>query len=332
MNEIKMILKLADEVLNGKMIDLHEAQLLAEVSDEHILFLLAAADKIRQKFDGNAVDVCSIINARSGRCSENCKYCAQSKYHDTDVEVYPFIEISEIVKKAKESEAHGANRFAIVTSGKGMEGDKEFPKILEAVRAVAKETRLSICCSLGALTNETAEALKNAGVTRYHHNIETSRSNYSSICTTHTYDDRIATIKIAQAAGLEVCSGGILGMNESPQDRIEMAFAIRDLNVDSVPLNILNPIKGTAFADKAKMNPWEILKTFALFKFIAPKCQIRTAGGRELNLGDLQANALLSGLSGIMIGGYLTTGGRSYRDDERMLKDLARRMEKNEDK
>lgn len=328
MSDIEMILTLGEKILRGSLIDIREAQSLSRVKKENLLFLMAMADKIRQKFDGNSVDVCSIINARSGRCSENCKYCAQSKYHDTDVEVYPFIEISEIVKKAKESEAHGANRFAIVTSGKGMEGDKEFPKILEAVSAMRKETRLNICCSLGALTNETAKALKNAGVTRYHHNIETSRRNYSSICTTHTYEDRIATIKLAQEAGLEVCSGGILGMNESMQDRIEMAFAIRELNVDSVPLNILNPIKGTVFANKAKMNPWEILKTFALFKFIAPKCQIRTAGGRELNLGDLQSNALLSGLSGIMIGGYLTTGGRSYEDDERMLNVLTKRTEK----
>lgn len=325
MNEIEVILDLGSKVLDGKYIDQQEAQQLVNIKKENLLFLLAMADQIRQKFDGDEVDLCAIINARSGKCSENCKYCAQSKYHDTDVAVYPFITIHEIIKKAEEAEKHGANHFAIVTSGKGMEGDKEFPKIIEAIKQIRKKTKLKVCCSLGALTDGTAKALKDAGVTRYHHNIETSKKNYSNICTTHTYESRIDTIKIAQKFGLEVCSGGILGMNETMQDRIDMAFEIRDLNVHSIPLNILMPIKGTPFENKEKLNTLEILKIFALFKFIAPKCKIRTAGGREVNLGDLQANALLSGLSGMMIGGYLTTGGRNYENDEQMLKALGRR-------
>lgn len=325
MDEIEFILGLGKKVLNGQNILQEEARLLGGVRRENVLFLMAAADQIRQKFDGPKVDLCSIVNARSGRCSEDCKYCAQSKYHHTDTAVYPFMQPEEILSRALKAQAYGADRFSIVTSGKGMEGDREFEKILKTVRLLKQETHLKVCCSLGALTEETAAALKDAGVARYHHNIETSRRYYACICTTHSYEDRIKTIQIAQAAGLEICSGGILGMGENMQDRIDMAFAVRDLKADSAPLNILNPIPGTAFAAKAAMDPWEILKTFALFKFIAPRCCIRMAGGRERGLGDLQANALLSGLSGMMIGGYLTTGGRSCEDDLKLLDVLGRR-------
>lgn len=327
-NEIDFILHLTEKVLSGGDVDRDEAQLLGEVSDENILFFMAAADRIRRRFDGGKVDLCAIVNARSGRCSEDCKYCAQSKYHHTDAAVYPLIETGEILKKAREARRYGANRFAIVTSGKGMAGDREFDKVLAAVRALRQETDLKICCSLGALNEQEALALKEAGVARYHHNIETSRHHYGNICTTHTYEDRIKTIKVAQRCGLEICSGGILGMEETMRDRIDMALALRDLQVDSIPLNILHPVPGTVFAGKEKMNPWEILKSFAVFKFVVPKCRIRTAGGREINLRQLQANALLAGLSGMMIGGYLTTGGRSYADDRRMLADLAREAER----
>lgn len=325
---IRLIEKLGKKILNGEEMTVEEAESLGKIEDKDIPFLLAMANRIRSEFIGEEVDLCAIINGRSGRCSENCKYCAQSKYHDTNVAVYPFLPVEDILAKAKEAEAGGANRFAIVTSGKGMEGDQEFPKIIAALRRILAATNLKVCCSLGALTLETAKALKASGVSRYHHNIETSKNNYKNICTTHTYEDRLKTIKIAHEAGLEVCSGGILGMNETLSDRISMAFDLRQAGVHSVPLNILNPIKGTAFEQQPSLPPLEILKSFAIFRFILPKCGIRTAGGREVNLRDLQGTALLSGISGMLVGGYLTTGGRNYQDDLKMIVDLGRKAAK----
>lgn len=324
MGEVEIIVELGGKVLSGELINMAEARRLAAIDDENIPFLLAMADKIRKRYIGDTIDLCAIINGRSGRCSENCKYCAQSKYHDTNVSVYPFLDSDVIVAKAKEAENGGAGRFAIVTSGKGMEGDKEFPKIIHAIKRILNETNLKVCCSLGALTSESAAALKEAGVSRYHHNIETSRRNYVNICTSHNYDDRLTTIKIAQEAGLEVCSGGIIGMNETMDDRLAMAFELRELKVHSIPLNILNAIKGTAMEGQPPLKPLEILKTFALFRFIAPACGIRTAGGREVNLRDLQGTALLSGISGMLVGGYLTTGGRDYAADLKLVSDLER--------
>lgn len=324
MDEVQMIIDLGKKVLMGETISMIEAQQLAAIEEENLPILLAMADKIRKKYIGNTVDLCAIVNGRSGRCTENCKYCAQSKYHDTDVAVYPLLNDDTILAKAKQAEKGGANHFALVTSGRGMEGDLEFPKILAVLKLILANTQLKVCCSLGTLTLENAKALKAAGVSRYHHNIETSRRNYPNVCTTHTYDDRLTTIHVAKEAGLEVCAGGILGMNETMQDRLDMAFEIRGLGVDSIPLNILNPIKGTVFENQKPLSPLDILKTFALFRFILPECGIRTAGGREVNLRDLQATALMSGISGMLIGGYLTTGGRDYAHDRQMLADIKR--------
>lgn len=324
LREIERVIELGEKVMDGRLLVMEEARELAAVSEASVMFLLAMADRIRRKFVGDAVDLCAIVNGRSGRCSEDCKYCAQSKHHHTAVHVYPLMDEAAILEKAKQAEAGGANRFAIVTSGKGMAGDLEFPRILRAARSILSETRLRVCCSLGALTEENAAALKEAGVSRYHHNIETSRRNYPNICSSHTYDDRLRTIATAKAAGLEICSGGILGMNETMQDRLDMAFEIRAFGAHSIPLNILNPIPGTVFARQKPLPPLEILKTFALFRFIAPTCGVRTAGGREVNLRDLQALALLGGISGMMIGGYLTTGGRDYEADRTLLRDINR--------
>lgn len=324
MQQVRRIVQLCESVLEGRLLTREEAGELAETEAKNLPFLFAAADRVRRRYVGDKVDLCAIVNARSGRCTENCRYCAQSKYHDTAVRVYSFLPEDEILARAREAERGGAGRFAIVTSGKGMEGDREFPKILSAIRRILAETGLRVCCSLGALTPESAGALKAAGVSRYHHNIETSRAHYGDICTSHTYDDRIRTIEIALAAGLEVCSGGILGMGESMQDRLDMAFALRALGVHSIPLNLLHPIPGTPLAGQKPLPPLEILKSFALFRLVAPRCGIRTAGGREVNLRDLQATALCSGISGMLVGGYLTTGGRQYADDWHMLQDLGR--------
>ena len=323
---IGLIMEMGEKVLGGGQLKREEATELATIPDSDLPFLFAMADKIRQHFVGDEVDLCAIVNGRSGMCSEDCTFCAQSAYHQSGVAIYPIMDESKLVEAAKTAEANGALRFAIVTSGRGMEKDAEFPLIIKALKQIQAETSLRVCCSLGTLSAENAKALKAAGVSRYHHNVETSRSHYSAICSTHTYDDRVATVKIAQDAGLEVCSGGIVGLGETMEQRLEMAFELKALNIDSVPMNILNPVKGTVLANQPSLPPRDIIKTFALFRFILPNKGIRTAGGREVNLRDLQALSLLSGVNGMMIGNYLTTNGREATADLTMLHDLGRRQ------
>ncbi|SMC80114.1 biotin synthase BioB [Sporomusa malonica] len=325
MSNFDLIIKLGNKVLEGGEISREEASKLAEVEDKDVPFLLAMADKIRQQFVGDDVDLCAIVNGRSGMCSENCRFCAQSAHHKASIQIYPLLSEDELVAAARQAEAGGALRFSIVTSGRGVDGDKDFPKIVSALERIKKETNLMVCASLGTLTLERAKALKAAGVNRYHHNVESSRNFYAEVCTTHTYDDRAETIGIAHEAGLEICSGGIIGLGESMEDRLDMAFELKKFGVHSVPLNVLTPIKGTAMAEQPSVPPREILKTFALFRFIMPERGIRTAGGREVNLRDLQSISLMGGINGMMIGGYLTTGGRSSDMDVAMVKDLGLR-------
>lgn len=324
MESTQLILALGEKVLQGTALTREEAQQLAAVPDTDLPFLLAMADRIRQRFVGDEVDLCAIVNGRSGRCSEDCRFCAQSAHYQTNVTVYPLLSEDEFVAAAKAAEDGGALRFSIVTSGRGVEQDRDFTKIVAALRRIKGETKLEICASLGTLSPENAKALKAAGVTRYHHNVETSRSHYGAICSTHSYEDRARTIAVAHAAGLEVCAGGIIGLGETRQQRLEMAFELREHQVHSVPLNILNPIPGTPLAGQAALTPQEILRTIALFRFILPDRGIRTAGGREVNLRDLQGVALQGGLSGMLIGGYLTTGGRDSEMDVRMVRDAGR--------
>lgn len=227
--------------------------------------------------------------------------------------------ILQAARKAKEA---GAIRFSIVTSGRNTNNPDEFDQIIHVLGRIKNEIGLEICCSLGLLTYEQALKLKEVGVTRYHSNIETAPSHFPDICTTHSYEDKMFTIDNAQKAGIRVCSGGILGLNETLEQRVEMAFELKRLHIDSVPLNILNPVKGTPFESNKALRPLDILRTFAVFRFILPTALIRTAGGREVNLRDLQAYALKGGLNGIMVGGYLTTGGRSPQDDLQMIQDL----------
>lgn len=321
-----LILSLADRVLQGGSITCHEAEQLIDVSDDDTMLLLAMADRIRQKFTGDAVDCCAIINGRSGRCPENCKFCAQSAHYNTGVEEYSLLAEDEIVDAAKKAKAAGAVRFSIVTSGRGQSKADDFDNICKTLIRIREEVGIEICASLGILTEAQAFELKKIGVTRYHSNIETAPSHFPDICSTHTYEDKMFTIRNAQKAGLRVCSGGIFGLNETAKQRVEMAFELKRLGIDSVPLNLLTPIPGTPFADNKTLTPLEILRAYAVFRFILPKALIRTAGGREVNLRDLQALALNGGLNGIMIGGYLTTGGRSTDADKQMIKDLGRKV------
>lgn len=318
------IITLGQKVLNGEDITFKEAEFLINVDDNNTMLLLAMADKIRQKYAGDAVDCCAIINGRSGKCSENCKFCAQSAHYHTGVKEYPLLAEKEIFAAAKKAKEAGAVRFSIVTSGRGQSKADDFNNICRILTKIKKELQMEVCASLGILSLEQAQQLKQVGVTRYHSNLETAGSFFPDICTTHTYADKFVTIKNAQAAGLRVCSGGILGLGETSKQRIELAFTLKELGIDSIPLNLLTPIAGTPFANNKPLTPLEILRTYAVFRFILPKAQIRTAGGREVNLRDLQALALNGGASGIMIGGYLTTLGRNAKQDMQMLADLSR--------
>lgn len=321
---MQRIIALAEKVLDGQAITKEEANYLINVGDDDTMVLLSMADKIRQRFAGDAVDCCAIINGRSGKCSENCKFCAQSAHYHTGVKEYGLLSEEEIFNAAQKAKAAGAVRFSVVTSGRGQSKKDDFANICRVLTRIKKELQIEVCASLGILTLEQAKALKEAGVTRYHSNLETAGSHFPDICTTHTYEDKFVTIKNAQAAGLRVCSGGIFGLGETREQRVEMAFTLKELGIDSVPLNLLTPIPGTPFEANKPLPPLEILRAYAVFRFILPKAQIRTAGGREVNLRDLQALALNGGASGIMIGGYLTTAGRGTERDIQMLKDLGR--------
>ena len=318
------IIRLADRVIDGGSITEEEAKRLIRTKDEDTMLLLAMADKIRQAFCGNAVDFCAIINARSGHCQEDCKFCAQSGWYHTGAKVYRLLPEEEVLAAARKAKAAGAVRFSLVTSGRNQDNPNEFEEILDLVRRIRKEVGLEVCCSLGLITDEQARRLKEAGVTRIHCNIETAPSYFPEICTTHTFEDKDVIISAAQKAGIRVCSGGIIGLGESLDQRVEMAFTLKKMHIDSIPLNILNPVKGTPFYTNRRLPPLEVLRTFAMFRFVLPKALIRTAGGREVNLRSLQAYALTGGLNGIMVGGYLTTAGRDPQEDIRMTEDLGR--------
>jgi biotin synthase len=319
--QIAQITRLAEKVLKGATLTFEEACLLLATPDEVTPFLLGAADVIRKYFRGRKVDRCAIVNARSGRCPEDCRFCAQSARYPTRAPVYPLLPADEIRRRAQAVYAGGIRRFSLVTSGRDPGGD--FDKILALIRLLRQELpELQICASLGVLRPEEARALKKAGLSRYHHNLETAASFFPQICTTHRYADRVATILTAKEAGLEVCAGGIIGLGETPAQRAELAFALRDLGVLSVPVNILHPIPGTPLEAAPSLPPLEILRTLAVFRFILPRTTIRYAGGREHNLRDTQALGLAGGLDGLITGDYLTTRGQGTSRDRTLIRDL----------
>jgi biotin synthase len=286
-----------------------------------ILDLAAVANRVREEFNGNEIDLCSLLNVKSGRCSEDCVFCAQSAHYKTEAPVYPLMDMNRIVEEAREAQKKGTGRFCLITSGREL-NDKEFETILRALDQIRKETTLDLDCSLGTLSEERAEALKKVGVTRYNHNLETAESHFSKICTTHSFQDRVKTVAVLKDRGFSVCCGGIIGLGESPQQRLELAFSLRQLGIDCIPFNILNPRPGTPLERSESVPPIEIIKTIALFRLILPKGTIKIAGGREANLRDLQSLALLAGANGLILGNYLTTLGRSAEDDLAMGRDL----------
>ncbi len=312
----------ADRIIAGGTLTPGDALRLtmAEGADLHLLF--AEASRIREQFKGSAVSLCSIINAKSGRCPENCAFCAQSAFHTTNTQVYPLVDEEEIVRCAKSAEQNGARCYGIITSGTGIQPGAELEKICRAVRRIKDETGIDPSCSLGILDVATAQQLKDAGMVTYHHNLETSRSFFPSICTTHDYEDDVETVRSVKQVGLRVCCGGIFGLGEGFEHRIEMAETLRELDVDTVPINFLNPVEGTRLADACFLTPMECLKIIAIYRFMLPGKDLTVCGGREKNLRELQSWIFLAGASGMMTGNYLTTPGRDPQQDQLMLKDL----------
>jgi biotin synthase len=314
-----------DAVINGGEITDSEARKLSSAPGAELVDLLSAATRIRLHYRGNSVDICSIVNAKSGACSEDCSYCAQSIHHATGAPVYPLISVDRMFEAAESARRNGARRFCIVTSGRGIESPDDLKNIAKGVSRV-REIGLAPCATLGTLTREQLSYLKDAGLDRYHHNIETSRKYFPRICTTHTFDDRLKVLYHARSLGLSVCSGGIFGMGESMEDRINMAFSLRELNVDSIPINFLMPITGTPLEKIETMTPLEALHSIALFRFILPEKEIRVCAGRGTALGQLHPLVFLAGADGFMIGNYLTTSGLNPEDDLKMIRDLGLRI------
>lgn len=316
------IQKTAEKVLSGEILDADEALKLSGASGSDRYLLFAEAARIRDQFVGSSVFLCSIINAKSGRCAENCAFCAQSAHHETGTPVYPLVDEDEMVRCAVLAEKNGAGCYGIVTSGTSINKADELDRVCRTVSRIKAETGISPSCSLGILDEGTALRLKKAGMETYHHNLETARSFFPQICTTHDYDDDVATIRAAKAVGLRVCCGGIFGLGESFTQRIEMAMTLRELDVDSIPLNFLNPVAGTRLENADNLTPLECLTIISVYRFLLPGKRLSVCGGREKNLRELQSWIFLAGANGTMTGNYLTTPGRPPELDRQMLKDL----------
>jgi len=305
---------------SGCEIDRNAAVSLSRLKGPELSELFISANRIRAKFRGNKVDLCSIINAKSGACPEDCSFCAQSAHSKTNIKVHPLASREKILYAASIAKKNKTRRFCIVTSGK-RPSNKELNAICSFISEI-RETGLLPCATLGMLDNTQLNQLKAAGLHRYHHNLETSEEFFSEICTTHTYMDKIKTIEAAKSLGLSVCSGGIFGLGESWEDRIDMAFALRELDVDSVPINFLTPVSGTPLGRSDMLTPSEALKIIAIYRLIMPDREIRVCGGRPATLRDLNSHIFIAGADGLLIGNYLTTQGRDPEADLLMIKDM----------
>jgi biotin synthase len=304
------------------LITFEEALELAEISThEEITELVERAWQVRTERFGDSTDMCSLVNAKSGGCAEDCGFCAQSRYAEADTPMHAMMEPDQILEHAKAAEAAGAHRFCMVTQGQGL-SRRDFQKILEGARLVSENTNLKRCVSIGHMSAERANQLADAGVQRVHHNVETARSHYPEVSTTVRYEGRIRTIDAVREAGLESCVGGILNLGETPRQRVEMAFELAEIDPTSVPINLLNPRTGTKFGDRTLMDPWDVVKWVAIFRLILPDALFRLCGGRVENLEDLQPLAVKAGLNGVMMGNFLTTLGAEPADDREMFEDL----------
>jgi len=289
--------------------------------------LMIEADLVRKEHIGGSIELCGIMNAKSGACPEDCRFCAQSAHHSAHITKYPLKSVKEIVDAANKARINGARRFGIVTSG-NVPTKKEIYVIAEAVREIDRSGEIQLCASLGALDEPAFGILRDAGLRRYHHNLETSRRNYGNIVFTHSYDERVDTVKKAKSMGFEVCSGGIIGMGEDWDDRVDMACFLKELDVDSVPINILVPVKGTPLEDCEQLTAADALRTIALFRLILKDKTIKVAAGRESVLRDHQEMMYSAGANGMMVGGYLTIGGGSVEDDMALVENVKKSWNK----
>jgi biotin synthase len=318
----ELLKSIEEKALSGVGISKDDALGFTTLPAKSLYEILASSERVRRHHKGIKVNLCGIVNAKSGLCKEDCSFCAQSVSYETGAKDYPMATAEEIAEAARKARESGAGEFSIVTSGTKIGKDADIETLKEALSLMRDDNTLERCASLGMLSRETLSELKEAGLESYHHNLETSRSFFPSICTTHDYEEDVRTVRTAKELGLYVCSGGIFGLGESWADRIELAETLRELQVDSIPVNFLNPRPGTPLEGPPKLTPIESLMIIALLRFMLPTKNIIVCGGREVNLRDLQPLIFSAGANGMMIGDYLTTKGRSPKDDLQMIEDL----------
>ncbi|MFN3480592.1 MAG: biotin synthase BioB [Thermodesulfovibrionales bacterium] len=315
-----MIDDIAERAIHKRGISKQDALYITKVGVEETPLLFYHAAKLRETFKGKGIELCAIVNAKSGLCSEDCAYCSQSAISRAEIPVYPLIGGEEIIKKAEEAKGHGVRRFCIVTSGR-RPNKKEIRDIAKTIKRI-RDIGLLPCATLGLVDREDLEILKDSGLERYHHNLETSEKFFPEICSTHTYRDKLRTIEVVKDIGLSLCSGGIFGLGEEWEDRIQMAFRLKEIDVDSVPINFLIPIKGTLLGERDTLNPLEALKIVSLYRFMLSDKQIRICGGRRQVLGEFNSMVFMAGADSILTGDYLTTLGKSYEDDLKLIRDM----------
>ena len=318
------IAELGQRVLNGGQIEKDDGLFLFGLeSTSDIMDLIAWANRVREHFKGNKIHLCSIVNAKAGNCSENCSFCAQSSFHQTGSPKYGFIDPEPVLEAAEEAHVNGVTAVGLVAAWKGLKEGPLLDEVCDRIRDLKASGKTRPDASLGIIKSQkVADRLKEAGLECYGHNLESSQRFFPNTCTTHTYEDRVETIGYLKKAGLKICSGGIIGLGETREDRCDLAFALREIGANVVPINILNPIPGTPFEKNPPLAPLEILKTIACFRFILPRQEIMIAGGRTVNLRDLQSMVFAAGASALMVGNYLTTLNQSVEKDLQMLKDL----------
>lgn len=317
--------RMIDTALNGESITREQAGEIGTLTREELLRLFEGTDKIRDKFKGRDVKICSIVNAKSGQCPEDCGFCSQSAHFQTDSPEYGLLDVDQIVAAAKEAAAFGSNEFSIVTAGTALDDRQELDRVIEAIKRIKAETKLEVCCSVGLMSVEHLRELKDAGLDRCHHNLETAASHFQEIVTTHTYQDEVEAVKNAQEAGLKTCVGGIFGMGETFEQRVELAFDIKDLGTQSFPINFLKPLPGTRLEHLQLMDPYEALRTIALLRLVMPTMDLFVCGGREEVFQDKQEMLFAAGANGILGGNYLTTKGQDPAKDIEMMERLGLR-------
>ncbi|MBS7531337.1 biotin synthase BioB [Hazenella sp. IB182353] len=317
--------QLADRALAGEVLTLAEGLSVLEADDQELLPILQAAFRVRKHYYGKKVKLNMIINAKSGYCPEDCGYCSQSIVSEAPIEKYSFLQKDTLIKGAVEAKERKAGTYCIVASGRGPT-PREVDEVVEAVKVIKEELNMKVCACLGILKEEQATRLKEAGVDRYNHNLNTSAEHYENITQSHTYDDRVSTVNMAKKAGMSPCSGCIVGMGESKEEVVKIAYALRDLDADSIPVNFLNAIEGTPLENMDELDPRYCLKVLALFRLICPTKEIRVSGGREVNLRHLQPLALYPA-NAIFVGDYLTTEGQTAMIDHQMIADLGFEIE-----